>query len=293
MQVIGILLALAVVVMGVQSWHEENGTFKDTPNLVYDALAPSTTRASQQPAKAPAVIASKKAVTEDELVLAHADASRVAATAKTYGVPEGALFGIWMMESRGLREAWGDSDRWILARDLSRSDSKCSANYDAERCADRWQIIRSLCAQKRHGKSDGQILCDPNEVRTTFGMAMGMTQHMPNVVLRPHPTGDYAWAPWAVDADKDGFRNPFDLDDALAWTALKILAHHGRAVAKEKPDPWRQAVIRYSGAGNDSYYDGMVKDGKRIAGAVDYWKLWQQCRKQGDCPAMIARLRAR
>lgn len=287
MKTIGMVLALIVVLMGIQSWHQTNGTYNRPSKVTYRGFSQGTP-AANVPSPLPTV--TRKPTDEEGLKLAHADALRIISVAKTYGVPEGALFGHWMMESRGLREGWAGSERWILAKDLARADSKCAEKYDAQRCADRWQALRALCGQK----VGERVMCDPNEVRTTYGMAMGPLQHMPLVVLRPRDEGGYTWASQAVDHDGDGFRNPFDADDALAWTALEIKKHYDRFVAKGEANPWRAAVVRYAGNnGKDHYYDGRIVNGKPVAGVSHYWTAWQQCRKEGTCPAVIARLRTR
>ncbi len=284
MQIVLGLAMLAAVLMGIKDWHGANGT--------YDRPSRTVVRGSAMRAAAPTPVMPQGTtqVSGDAMALAHADAMRIVEIAKTYGVPEGALFGHWMMESRGLREGWkDDSNRWVLASSLAHPESECSTKQNPTICAERWKMLRALCNQQ----VDGRPMCDPKEVRTTYLMAMGPLQHMPNVVLRPRPEGGYVWASQAVDHDGDGYRNPFDPDDALAWTALEIKKHHDRFAAKGEANPWRAAVIRYSGHGNTPYYEGRVVDGKPKTGVRHYWTAWTECRKTGDCPAVIARLRTR
>lgn len=284
---------LAALLMGVQDWHNHHGG-REPFSPITMPQAPAPSRAPQAAAEKPIVIMNaQKAVTKDELALAHEDAMRIVRTAKAYGVPEGAPFAIVMMETRFIHEESGTNPkRWLLARDLALPGSKCSEHYGAEACAMRFERLKAICTKQ------ARPICDPNTVRVTYGMAMGVAQQMPQWLWLAGPGNTLVWSEHAKDADGDGVINPLDLDDALAITASQLRKNHDKAVAKGVSNPWREAVIMYAGRGPDNlpkpqYYDGHVKDGKRIAGAVDYWKAWQQCRAQGDCPAMIARLRAR
>jgi hypothetical protein len=292
---------LATVLLSVNEWHQKHPSAMGERKRIgfWEMLQPparaSATTAVPQvvgtstPSTMPALPAPAADATLEDL--AQHDAYRIARTAARYQVPEGVIFAIWMLESRGLRDGWKDGgDRWIPARSLRTADSKCSEHYDHPRCEQRWQMIRALCNQRL---ADGTPMCDPDAVRVTYGMAMGPLQHMPNVLLIPRDEGGYRWNDHAVDADGDGVRNPFDIDDALAMTALELRKRHAKAVQRGEADPWRDAIIRYSGAGNDPYYEGGSGQGQQRAGARHYWQAWQDCRAKGDCPAVIVRLRSR
>jgi hypothetical protein len=292
--------ALATVLLSVNEWHQKHPrAMGERKRLSWSELltpptrtpastgAATTVTGGTQPSATTAYAPLPEAATADEA--AQQDALRIVRTAERYQVPEGVLFAIWMLESRGLRTGWAESKRWVPAHTLRTADSKCSEHYDHPRCERRWQMIRALCNQQVNGAP----MCDPNAVRVTYGMAMGPLQHMPNVLLIPRDEGGYRWNDHAVDADGDGVRNPFDIDDALAMTALELRKRHAKAVKRGEADPWRDAVIRYSGEGNDPYFEGGTGAGQQQAGARHYWQAWQQCRTRGDCPAEIVRLRSR
>lgn len=292
MEMIGKALALIVVLMAIASWHESNGTYKKEPRATQRGIQQGAGIA-QQATTAATVTIGTKAIGTEQLKLAQEDALRIITAAKQGGVPEGILLGIVMMESRFQREGWGgNTERWILARELPHPESKCSKRYGTDVCAMRFERLKAICT------GQARPVCDPDTVRVTYGMAMGPAQQMPQWLLMAGEDGGLVWSEHAKDGDGDGVINPLDLDDALAITASQIRKNHDKAVKKGLPNPWREAAIVYAGRGPDKlpkpfYYDGRIVDGKAVVGVSHYWTAWQQCRKEGNCPAMIAQLRAR
>lgn len=189
-----------------------------------------------------------------------------------YGVPAGALYGIWKKESGGLRSGWGSGPDWYPARQLSRTGSTCMRRY-GKRCRKQWKALVRICDQRRR---DGRKVCDPQKVRTSYAMAMGPMQHMPAEIITIDADGKAKWSSRAVDEDHDGVVDPDDLADAMGMTAKFLRSYYEAKVGTlGTAAAWRWAVNRYYGSQHAGYYSG--KNGRR--GVASYWKAW--CSRYG------------
>jgi|GEM_PF-5379049 len=191
--------------------------------------------------------------------------------ADTYGVPAGALYGIWQAETAGLKSGWGKGRAWFRAYRLSYKNSVCVKEYGPDMCWRNWLALRSICEQRR---TDGTQVCDPFKVRTAYALEMGPMQFLPTTLVKGAAEGKPQWSEYAVDYDRDGVIDPHSLPDAMASAAVYLRTYYEKKAGKvSETAAWRYAVIRYNGA--SEYYSGV---GKKI-GVAGYWKRW--CKKRG------------
>lgn len=191
-----------------------------------------------------------------------------------FDVPAGLLYGIWQKESGGLGSGWGNGGSWYLARDMARPGSICMERYGA-RCARHWEALQLICDQRRR---DGSRVCNPEEVRTSYALAMGPMQHMPAEIAVIAADGSASWGRRAVDYDQDGVVDPHDLDDAMAMSASFLRRYYESKVEElGESGAWRWAANRYFGSQTAGYYDGT--DDRR--GVAHHWNVW--CERYGSC----------
>ncbi len=202
-------------------------------------------------------------------------AALIMAVSNRYDVPAGAIYGIWMKESGGLRSGWGSGKGWVLAADMVQPGSECQSHYGADKCQKLWRALQGLCQQTRR---NGSQVCDPNQVRASYALAMGPMQHLPTLGLRCGGNGSCSWADHVVDFDGDGVFDPHSLPDAMASTA-KLINRYFR-----EEGSWQRAINRYYGSQKEGYFEGT----EYRAGVVDYWQRW--CQVPGNCrsPALVS-----
>ena len=193
----------------------------------------------------------------------------IKAVAKDYGVPGGALYGIWSKESSRRLQGWGDSKGWLLAADMVKDGSTCVNEYGKAKCEKHWRALKAICGQTRR---DGTKVCDPYEVRVSYALAMGPMQHMPGEIVEFDKSGQAQWGSRARDFDGDGVIDPHDLDDAMAMSAAFLKKYH------QQYGSWQKAVNRYYGSQTAGYMEGTTEGRK---GVVDYWKIW--CSSYENC----------
>lgn len=199
-----------------------------------------------------------------------ADISRlVAQVAKQYDVPAGALYGMWMKESAGLKSGWGDGQGWIRPLEMAIKGSECNQHYSVAWCAKQERALRAICNQRR----GGQPICEPAAIRTSWALAMGPMQHLPTALVNEQD-GQYVFAPHAADYDGDGVIDPHGLPDALASTAMFIKLRY-----RENGGSWQKACNTYFGSQKEGYFEGVL--GNPVKGIVDYWRDW--CAVPGNC----------
>lgn len=256
----GIPILLGVL-YSIQSWHDK-----------HDTRAEVVVIRKRAPQKAVPVVPSQAhTVRGGDVSGAHA---LIAEVADRYQVPAGALYGVWRKESGGLRSGWGTKPNWVYAKDMARSGSICAGKYGLKKCRYRWNIVRAICSQKR----GGQPICDPYAVRTSYAMAMGPMQHMPDSLLTKRQDGHYAWRPHAVDHNGDGVFDPHDLGDSMAATARYLRKYYDAKVGTLGPArAWVWSANRYFGSQKSGYYSG--RSGH--AGVFHHWRSW--CRESGLC----------
>jgi hypothetical protein len=100
-------------------------------------------------------------------------------------------------------------------------------------------LYEAAAARYRLGAMGAAVLAAINRIETGFGRdlrtspagAEGWMQFLPST-----------WQAWAVDADGDGRRDPYDPADAI-FTAARYLAASGA------PGDWRRAIYAYNHAG--------------------------------------------
>ena len=203
----------------------------------------------------------------------------IEAVGRTYQVPKGILYGIWRKESGMLTGGWrtkaGD---WFNARELVLPGGRCIQEYGRARCQKHWTALVAICAQRRR---NGTVVCNPNQVYTSYALAMGPTQHMPAELIKWNGRS-WQWTSDAVDFNRDGVADPHDLADAMAMTAVQIRRYHDKNPRRS----WRWAVNRYYGSQRAPYYAGQWENshkGRRFRhGVKEYWASWCQyrgCRK--------------
>lgn len=181
---------------------------------------------------------------------------------RKYGVPGGALYGIWSKESNRRLYGYGESNDWPLVSDLVKPDGKCVREYGQAKCDKHLRSLKAICSQTRH---DGSKVCDPEKVRTSYALAMGPMQHMPAEIITFDGNGQARWSARAVDYDRDGVVDPHDLDDSMAMSALFLKKYHSEL------GTWQKAVNRYYGSQKEGYMEGTTAGRK---GVVDYWRDW-------------------
>jgi hypothetical protein len=190
------------------------------------------------------------------------------AVSVTYQVPAGAIYGIWMKESTGLRKGWAGN--WTLASEQGKPGSYCYRKYGAEKCQKLWLATVAICSQRR---GDGTGICNPYEVKGSYALALGPMQHLPTTLLSCYGGRDCRWAGHAVDFDGDGAFDPHALPDAMAATAKLIRGYYDRTGS------WIKAVNMYYGYNVRGYYEG---HGWK-AGVQDHWRKF--CSIPGNCDA--------
>jgi hypothetical protein len=199
---------------------------------------------------------------------AHALIKRVS---RKYGVPAGALYGIWSVESAKLLGGWGTpAHGWYLAADLVGPDGLCTKKYGQSKCLYQWRSLLSICAQKRR---NGSAVCDPYKVRTSYALAMGPMQHMPAGIVE-YRNGSAAWSFRAANEHRDGVLDPHCLADAMAMAAVLLRSDFERD--PEGKRSWQRAINRYLGSQDAGYMEGTT-GGKK--GVVSYWREW--CERHG------------
>lgn len=189
--------------------------------------------------------------------------------ADKYDVPAGAIYGIWSVESHQMKGGWGNGKGWLRAANIIRPDGACTAKYGRTWCFRHWNALVALCGQTR---PDGTKVCDPNEVRTSYALAMGPMQHIPAEVIKIDRDGNGAWTDRADDYDGDGVVDPHSLPDAMAMTARFLRQNY------VKYGNWRKAVNAYYGSQSEGYAEGTSAGFK---GVIGYWRDW--CRETKDC----------
>ena len=211
---------------------------------------------AERKAGAPGPVAKKAAIV-------YSDApTLIKKVSEDHNVPAGAIYGVWSKESNRLASGWGDSRHWMLASDLAKKGSPCAEIYGLKKCKYRYKALASICAQKR---PDGSKLCDPEEVRTSYAMALGPMQHMPDSLLVETRDGRFRWNSHAVDYDKDGVYDPFSLPDAMAMSAKFLRAK------RDKGQSWTRSINGYYGSQTAGYYEGVA----------EHWLEW--CKEQKGC----------
>jgi len=204
-------------------------------------------------------------------------AALIAAVSREFNVPAGALYGVWMKESSGLRSGWGEGQGWILSVEQTASGSECQQHYGSARCLRLWNALGTICGQRR---ADGSAVCDPRQVRASYALAMGPMQLLPTLLV-VEKDGGYAWGDHAVDYDGDGVVDPHDLGDAMASAAKLIRRFY------ETERDWPRAINRYYGSQTEGYFEGTTE----VLGVVDHWRRW--CEMPGNCRAEAAALASR
>lgn len=198
----------------------------------------------------------------------------VRAVSETYGVPAGALYGVWMSESAGLTKGWGTDDGWQQPSSYAQGTS-CVARLGVAKCATGNTAVTAVCAQRRNGTP----VCDPTAVRVADAFAMGPLRIPVSRILAARPDGTTAWNPaFAEDFDGDGVIDPHSLADALAMAARYLRASYDEA-RKTMPEvqAWERAVSRYRDDAPAGYYEGSLgKSGVRF-----HWQQW--CVTRGSC----------
>lgn len=192
----------------------------------------------------------------------------IKSVSRDFDVPAGALYGIWMKESSGLRSGWGSSPGWLSAAEQSAPGSKCHGHYGSARCGRWWRALEVICNQRR---PDGSAVCDPRQVRTSYALAMGPMQILPTHLADERPDGTFAWTGNVVDYDGDGVVDPHSLPDALAIAAKLIRRFYDRE------QDWRRAVNRYYGSQTAGYFVGTDSS----VGVAEHWERW--CSVPGHC----------
>lgn len=193
-----------------------------------------------------------------------------------YKVPACLLWAIWKKESALLEGGWrvGSAD-WYLGAEVIAPDGKCIEHDGSEKCTRHWYALVSLCKQERGGRP----ICDPNEVRSSYALAIGPMQHMPGELAKPcvDNPGEYCFTDDAQDFDGDRIFDPWGLADAMAATAFELRNY------KAQLGSWRLAAIRYYGNPPERYayyYDGREED-RSDGGSTRFRKgvkqYWQEC----------------
>lgn len=195
-------------------------------------------------------------------------AQLIVAVSREFDVPAGAVYGIWMKESSGMTSGWRDGGSWLLASSQLRSGSLCVRKYGRDRCEKLWASLNAVCHQRRR---DGSRVCDPNEVRASYALALGPMQHLPTTLVVERGDGAHAWGGHVTDFDRDGVFDPFSLPDAMA-TAAKLVRRF-----YDEEGNWPRAINRYYGSQSAGYYEGTDD----ALGVMDHWKQW--CSMPGHC----------
>lgn|SRR3989338_2665680 len=201
------------------------------------------------------------------------------AAAAKYRVPEGALYGIWSVESRRLAGGWGTPQQsWVRAADMPVTGSECHKQADKVGlggsggglawCQKQWRALQRLCSQRRAG----QPICDPKEVRSSWALALGPMQHVSGYTLAERKDGKLAWDSRVVDFDGDGVIDPHSLADAMGMAA-KFLR-----LKFDESGSWTWAVNKYYGSQTAGYFAGFPNGDPGVA---HYWREW--CVRTGDC----------
>jgi len=188
----------------------------------------------------------------------------ILSAADDYQVPAGLLAGLWTAETGRLSKNWLRRD-WYRAKFMPRYGSACARHYGIVKCRDNWAALRRICAQQR----DGQPICDPDRVFTSFAIAMGPMQHL----ARRWSPSDDTWGDHVVDYDGDGVYDPHLLPDAMASAARHVRFDYEAALASGQSDAgaWRSAIAGYLGSPNPRY----------MKTATRYWLRW--CAVTGYC----------
>ncbi len=196
---------------------------------------------------------------------------------REFDVPAGLLYGIWMKESGGLTGGWGGSKGWLSADEQSRPGSKCHGHYGSAKCLRWWRALEVICAQRRR---DGAAVCDTDQVRTSYALAMGPMQILPTHLVKESADGSVAWTGTVVDFDGNGVVDPHSLPDALAIAAKLVRRFY------DQERDWGRAANRYYGSQTSGYFEGTTE----VVGVVEHWRRW--CSVPGRCrqgPALLAR----
>ncbi len=198
----------------------------------------------------------------------------VRAVSETYGVPAGALYGVWMAETGGLTKDWGTGDGWQQPSSYSQG-KPCFARLGVAKCATGNAAVIAVCGQRRNGMP----ACDPAAVRVADAFAMGPLRIPVSRILAARPDGTTAWNPaFAEDFDGDGVIDPHSLADALAMAARHLRASYEEA-RKTMPEvqAWERAVSRYRDDAPTGYYEGSPGS----PGVRFHWQQW--CATRGSC----------
>lgn len=257
--------------------------------LLLSCLLPSPSRGEGSPIRGPASNGVKVRVVIDPQEL-------IRRVGRTYRVPAGVLDGIWAKESARMTGGWktaAESPDWFPAKDIWQPGGACvekltelcvgrgvSRRTCHERyigkCKKHWEALVALCRQRyRRGPKASQRICNPQEVYTSYALAMGPTQHMPGELVHrlKVATSRSRWqfTPACVDWNRDGACNPNDLDDAMASTAYQLRQYY------EQKRSWRWAANRYYGSQHGGYFYGRWEWSDRRGtiryrrGIRDYW----------------------
>lgn len=202
-----------------------------------------------------------------------------------YHVPACLLWGIWKKETSLLESDWrGDRADWFYGAKLVEANGLCIQHYSVEKCTKHWRALVSLCKQER----DGAPICNPDEVHTSYALAVGPMQHMPGELVKPcaDKPEEYCFTGDAVDFDADGVVDPWKLPDAVAMTALELRNYYEQS-CRNGQCSWRWAANRYYGSQRGGYYDGAWKQrsGEEIwrDGVKQNWA--ECCSESGRCRA--------
>jgi len=187
-----------------------------------------------------------------------ADRDRIMDLEQATRVPSWAIYGIWTNESANNQRGWREVRPWVPGRSIIARGSKCR-RHRGNRCHDAWDGLRSVCAQRRQ---NGQPVCNPNDVWTSWTGAMGGYQHMPRpFLINRHGN----WQAWVTDFNADGVYDPHDPEDSMATTAVYL------QMQTQRCGSLRCAVQSYAGRTPHDHYARLVQRYRaRWCGAPGY-----------------------
>jgi hypothetical protein len=254
-------IVLLLVVICINNWYE------GPQGRHYRPTRPATASAAAPSHPTPHVRPSDGDLSDPDRIIASVSA--------TYDVPAGLLYGVWRKESGGLRHGWGTSPSWHVPSELVAPGGRCVREYDQAKCDRHYRALQAICSQQRGGRP----ICDPRTMRTSYALAMGPMQLMPETVLRTTADGTGTWTTFAVDYDGDGVVDPLSLPDAMAMSA-RFLRHFYETKRGEmgELEAWQWAANRYYGSQSAGYFEGTT--GGRL-GIIDHWRQW--CETHGTC----------
>ena len=132
------------------------------------------------------------------------------------GVPGWVLYGLWCQRSGCLSGGWQQSGDWQRSRDMALDPNSRCRRERSQDCLEEWRALQSICRQCR---PDGSAVCNPDEVWSSYALALGQLQQLPRHFIL---TEDWHWQDHIVDYDGDGVYDPHRLDDALASVATAL-----------------------------------------------------------------------